>query len=82
MRKKQEEDDKMTGGLGSGTLAPPLKINVHEIKMQEGRRFNDMINDKVTGHFGGLVRKFEMMTTGENLKRMTEIRMAEIIENS
>ena len=50
--------------------------------MQEDRRFNDKNNDKVTGHVGGLVLKFEMMTAGENLKRMTELKMAEIIENS
>ena len=63
-------------------MAQPLKTNVNEIKIQKDRRFDDMINDKVTGHVGGLVQKFEMMTTGENLKRMTEIRMADIIENS
>ena len=74
MRKKQEEDDKMTGGLVSGTLAQPQKMKVNEIKMQEDKRFKDMINDKVTGHVGGLVQKFEMMTTGESLKRIAEIR--------
>ena len=78
MRKKKEEDDKRTGGWGSGTLAPPLKMNVSEIKMQEERIFNNMVNDKVTGKVGGLVQKFEMMTPGENLKRKTGIRMTEI----
>ena len=62
-------------GLGSGTLAPPLKINVSELKMREEKIFNNMVNVKVTGEVGGLVQKFEMMTPGENLRRMTGIRM-------
>jgi hypothetical protein len=49
------------------TLAPPLKINVIEMKMQQEKTYMNMDSDKATGKVAGLVRKFEMMTPMNNL---------------
>ena len=78
MRKQEDEDDrKMTGRLGSMTMAPALKRNVSEIKMHGGKMF--MGNDNASGQVGGLVRKFKaMMTSRDNLKEMSEVRMTEM----
>ena len=71
----------MTGRMGSVIVTPTLKTNVIKIKQYDTGRFIKMNNDKCTGHVRGLILGFEMMGSGDDLKRIKELKFKESIEN-
>ena len=71
----------MTGRMGSVIVTPTLKTNVMEIKQHDTGRFIKANNEKCTGHLIGLILGFEMMGSGDDLKRIKELKYKESIEN-
>ena len=74
----------MTGRLGSRCLATTtLKRKVTEIKQHNDETFSKMTVDKVTGHVEGLVMQMElMMTSGDDLHKIRELKFRESLETS
>ena len=72
--KEEENDRKMTVRMGS-VMTPTLKTNAMEIKQQNTGRFIRANNDKCTGHVRGLILGFEMMGSGDDLKRIKGVKI-------
>ena len=63
------------------SVTPTLKTNVKEIKQHDTGRVIKVNNDKCTGHVRGLILGFEMMGSGDDLKKIKELKFKESIKN-
>ena len=71
----EEDDNVKKGGMGSVSLTQSLKPKV-KMKQEDTGRFmgGDNDNDTSTGHVRGLIMGFEMMESGDDLKRINELK--------
>ena len=69
--------------MGSRSLATTLKRKVNEMKQHKEEKSSMTNVDKVTGHVEGLVMQMErMLTSGDDLNKVREMRFRESLETS
>ena len=75
-----EEDN----NIKKGGMTQSLKPRIIKMKQEDTGRFmgGDNDNDTSTGHVRGLIMGFEMMESGDDLKRINELKFRESLENT
>ena len=80
----EEDDNVKKGGMGSVSMTQSLKPRIVKMKQEDTGRFmggGDNDNETSTGHVRGLIMGFEMMESGDDLKRINELKFRKSLEN-